>query len=132
MGVYLLAKFEVSSIILISFRQGGGNFTPPPSPTSKQTPKNSTQIRVKRTIFGSIICLSQNVRIAIFKKYLQGCICECKSDLEFERAHLTSLKSCTTKHYKKAFLIKQLLSSTNSRFRTQALMSSPTSCYTLK
>ena len=132
MGVYLLAKFEVSSIILISFRQGGGNFTPHPSPTSKQTPKNSTQIRVKRTIFGSIICLSQNVRIAIFKKYLQGCICECKSDLEFERAHLTSLKSCTTKHYKKAFLIKQLLSSTNSRFRTQALMSSPTSCYTLK
>ena len=71
MGVYLLAKFEVSSIILTSFRQGGGGvILPPPSPTSKQTPKNPTQIRVKRTIFGSIICLSQNVRKAIFKEYL--------------------------------------------------------------
>ena len=32
MGVYLQAKFQVSSIILPSFRQGGGggNFTPPP------------------------------------------------------------------------------------------------------
>ena len=31
MGVYLRAKFEVSSIVLTRFRQGGGggNFTPP-------------------------------------------------------------------------------------------------------
>ena len=35
----------------------------------------------------------------------------------------------TTKHYKKTFLMKQLLSSTNSRFRTQTLKSSPTSCF---
>ena len=34
----------------------------------------------------------------------------------------------TTKHYKKTFLIKQLLSCTNSRFKTQTLKSSATSC----
>ena len=44
MGVSLRAKFEVSRIILTSFRQGG-NFTP--SPTSKEAPKKPTQIRVK-------------------------------------------------------------------------------------
>ena len=52
MNVYLRANFEASSIILIhSFRQGGwggGNFTPIPHPTSKQTPKKLTQIRVKK------------------------------------------------------------------------------------
>ena len=51
MCVNLRTKFEVSSIILMSFGQewgegrGGGNFTP--SPTSKRTPKKPTQIRVK-------------------------------------------------------------------------------------
>ena len=45
MGVYLRAKFEVSSIILTGFRQGGGNSPPPP--TSKQTPNKLTHIRVK-------------------------------------------------------------------------------------
>ena len=35
MGVYLRARFEVSSIILTSFRQGG-DFIPPPSPTPLQ------------------------------------------------------------------------------------------------
>ena len=44
MCVYLHAKFEVSSIILISFRQGAGE---PLFPSSKKTPKNSTQISVK-------------------------------------------------------------------------------------
>ena len=47
MRVHLRAKFEVSSIILTSFRQGwgwGGSFTPP---NSKQTPKKPTRIRVK-------------------------------------------------------------------------------------
>ena len=39
MGVYLRAKFEVSSIILTSFRQGVGvNFTPPPSLHLKVNP----------------------------------------------------------------------------------------------
>ena len=44
-GVYLRAKFEISSIILTSFRQGV-ILPPPPSPTSKRTPKKTTQIRV--------------------------------------------------------------------------------------
>ena len=49
MGVYLQAKFQVSSIILPSFRQGGGGggyFSPPPF-TPKQTTKKPTQIKVK-------------------------------------------------------------------------------------
>ena len=41
MCVYLRTKFQVSSIILTSFRQGG-NFTP-----KKRAPKKRTQIRVK-------------------------------------------------------------------------------------
>ena len=57
MGVYLRANCEVSSLILRGFRQeggwGGGNFTPSPTPpTSKQTPKKPTQIRVKPKIEG--------------------------------------------------------------------------------
>ena len=44
MIVYLRAKFQVSSIILTSFRQGGNS----PDPlTSKRTPKKPTQISVK-------------------------------------------------------------------------------------
>ena len=43
MGMYLRAKFNVSSIILTSFRRG---VILPPSPTSKRTPKKPTQIRV--------------------------------------------------------------------------------------
>ena len=51
MNVLLPAKFEVSSIILMSFRQGV-IFTPPPKKqtpqnNSKQTPKKPIQIRVK-------------------------------------------------------------------------------------
>ena len=49
MDVYLRGKFEVSSIVLTIFRQGGrdggGKFPSPP--TSKRTPKKPTQIRVK-------------------------------------------------------------------------------------
>ena len=58
MRVYLRTKFQVSSIILTSFRQGEGGgrreILPapplPPSNTSKhtkRTPKTPTQIRVK-------------------------------------------------------------------------------------
>ena len=44
--VYLCTKFQVSSIIITSFKQEG-NFTPPHTHhTSKQTPKKPTQIRV--------------------------------------------------------------------------------------
>ena len=46
MGVYLRAKFEVSSIILTSFRQGVILLPP----TSKRTPKKPTQIRVKENV----------------------------------------------------------------------------------
>ena len=35
MGVYLLAKFEVSSIILTGSRQGGGILAPPSPPQNK-------------------------------------------------------------------------------------------------
>ena len=48
--------------------------------------------------------------------------------LIWESSHKPSKILATTKHYKKTFLMKQLLSSTNSRFRTQTLKSSPTSC----
>ena len=51
MSVYLRAKFEVFRIILTSFRQreGGGNFTLSPPPTSKRTLKKAIQIRVKKS-----------------------------------------------------------------------------------
>ena len=42
--MYLRAKFEVSSIILTSFTQGGEVILLPS--TSKRTPKKPTQIRV--------------------------------------------------------------------------------------
>ena len=50
--VYLCAKFQVSSLILTSFKlQGegrGGEFSPPP--TSKRTPKKPTRTRVNNYI----------------------------------------------------------------------------------
>ena len=45
MSVYLRAKFEVSSITLMSFRLG--RIILPPPPTSNRTPKKPTQIKVK-------------------------------------------------------------------------------------
>ena len=51
MGVYLRVKFQVSSIILTIFRQGGGVILPLLYPTSKQTPKKPTQIRVNQSEF---------------------------------------------------------------------------------
>ena len=49
MGVYVRAKFEVSSIVLTSFRQWGEIYPPPPS-TSKQTPKKPIHIKVKKWV----------------------------------------------------------------------------------
>ena len=43
--VYLHTKFQVSSIILTSFRRG--NFAPPTTTTTKRTPQNPTQITAK-------------------------------------------------------------------------------------
>ena len=47
MCVYLRTKFQVSSIIVMSFRQGV-ILPPQPHPTAKQTPKKPTQIRVNK------------------------------------------------------------------------------------
>ena len=46
MCVYLLTKFQVSIIILTSFRQGVISPLPPPPLKSKRTPKKPTQTRV--------------------------------------------------------------------------------------
>ena len=53
MGVYLRAKFEVSSIIqtTFSFRQGITPSPPPPLHTSKRTTKQLTQIRVNEAYY---------------------------------------------------------------------------------
>ena len=48
MCVYLHPKFQVSSIILTSFKQ---RVVLPPPPTAKGTPKKNTQIRVKMQNF---------------------------------------------------------------------------------
>ena len=50
MGVYLLAKFEVSSIILTGFRQGGGLFYPSPSPPQNEPIKSPTRLGLKIVI----------------------------------------------------------------------------------
>ena len=47
MGVYLCSKFEVSSIILTGLRQGV-ILPPPPTPTSKRTPKSPPRLGLKR------------------------------------------------------------------------------------
>ena len=65
MGVYLRAKFEVSSIILTSFRQGEcGNFTPH---RSKRTPKKPTQIRVNNLF---VFFLSRFISLTELKTFL--------------------------------------------------------------
>ena len=47
MDVYLRAKFEVSSIILTSFRQGG-NFTPPPPPPQNKALKSPPRLGLSK------------------------------------------------------------------------------------
>ena len=48
MGVYLRAKFEVSSIILMGFRQGGGvNFCPPPPQPQNEPLKSPPRLGLK-------------------------------------------------------------------------------------
>ena len=59
MRLYLHTKFQVSSIILASFRQGGGgNFAPP----HFRAPKNPIQIRVKKTYVNNMFVLKTNVK----------------------------------------------------------------------
>ena len=57
MGVYIRAKFEVSSIILTSFRQGGGNFTPPPPQNEplKGPPRLALNQTFSKKQYGAII-----------------------------------------------------------------------------
>ena len=63
MGVYLRAKIEVSSIILTSYRQGGGRLILPLPPTSKRTSKKPTYIRAKEHFF----------RRTLLSSYLEVC-----------------------------------------------------------
>ena len=51
MCVYLCTKFEASSIILMSFRQGRGVYPPPPGPTSKQPLKNPSRLGLRSDIY---------------------------------------------------------------------------------
>ena len=69
MGVYLRAKFKVSSIILTSFRQGEGIILPLPPPTSKRTPKKSTQIRVKLCHYSVIYPVIYEVQQLLNSQY---------------------------------------------------------------
>ena len=63
MGLYMPAKCQVSSLIRTSFRQGV-ILPSTPTPTSKQTPKNPAQIRVKNLTLKSVF-------LSINKKTLQ-------------------------------------------------------------
>ena len=87
MGVYLLAKFEVSSIILTGSRQGGRNFSAP-LPTSKQTPRKPTQIRVKITLnrYIDVKVVGETKLARIFK------MCALKAKLfDFSRLYLVTV-----------------------------------------
>ena len=48
MCVYLPTKFQVSSVILKRFKQGGAL---PPPPTAKRTPKKPPKVELRRKIF---------------------------------------------------------------------------------
>ena len=110
MGVYLRAKFQVSSIILTSFRQGG-NFTPPSS-TSKQTPKKPTQIRVNflQNILGNIFWEAIFIKSkqwqdalpedfsTVFYKYIVLYIKQLYYTLFWVTAFSKDIKECFKKH----------------------------------
>ena len=63
MGLYLRAKCQVSSLILTSFREGV-ILPSTPTPTSKRTPKNPTQIRVKNLTLKSVFLSINKKNIA--------------------------------------------------------------------
>ena len=61
MGVYLRAKFEVSSIILTGFRRGGVNSpNPPPLPPENEPLKSPPRLRLK------LVIISEYQNIGIF------------------------------------------------------------------
>ena len=63
MGVYLHAKFEVSSIILTSFRQGVEVILPPPSPPQNEPLKSPPRLGLSLSfpIRGSIELVTINM-----------------------------------------------------------------------
>ena len=63
MGLYVRAKCQVSSLIWTSFRQGV-ILPSTPTPTSKQTPKNPAQIRVKNLTLKSVFLSINKKNIA--------------------------------------------------------------------
>ena len=63
MGLYMRAKCQVSSLIRTSFRQGV-ILPSTPTPTSKQTPKNPGQIRVKNLTLKSVFLSINKKNIA--------------------------------------------------------------------
>ena len=72
MRVYLRAKFEVPSVILTSFRQGGeGGWVILPPTTSKRTPKKSTQIRVNLKNLRNYQTFYTNIKCVLVSKELQ-------------------------------------------------------------
>ena len=75
--------------------------------------------------------LSVIKRIAYFKNISMAASVSLGSRI-WESSPKLSRILATTKPYKKTFLMKQLLSSTNSRFRTQTLKSSQTSCFEIQ
>ena len=80
MCVYLPAKFEVASIILTSFRQGG-NLNPVP-PTSKGTFKKTTQIRVNEKN-KTIGILSRGKDLIPYEKIIKTDSLDLKHENEF-------------------------------------------------
>ena len=55
MGVYLRDKFDVSSIILTSFRQGrGDSFIPRPHPTQNEPLKSPPRLGLNRYVLSSL------------------------------------------------------------------------------
>ena len=65
MCVYLLTKFQVSSIILTCFRRG--NFTPPPSPPQNEPLKSPPEVGLRTPLEG---CFCKYIFI-VMSKYLR-------------------------------------------------------------
>ena len=85
MSVYFRVKFDVSSIILTSFRQEREErviIFPQPSPTSKQTPRKRTQIRVKTGQPLKQVENNSNILIALWKYFIKTKCWHMHSNLE--------------------------------------------------
>ena len=83
---------------------------------------------LKRTILESMICLTQNVQLFSRNSSSVTSLSVSLWSRISESSPKLSKILAATKHYKKTFQFNQLLNSINSRFKTQTLKSSPTSC----